>query len=460
MADWFTRSGLPSVSLTGSHSKEQREQAIRALRQGELKLICTCDLFNEGIDIPEINTLLLLRPTQSPVIFQQQIGRGLRLSDGKASCLVLDFVGLCSEDFRYDRLLRSITGQTRAQLKNSMEQGFGHLPSGCHIQFDRVARERVLSGLRKAIELNARRLRQELAIWLSHRGAQPVRLKDFLLENEIELHELYTGKRSWTSYQRDLNLTVAPAGPREGELLHRVAAILHSNDPLLLAAWSNMLDGATIDPTRVQMLAYQILSNSKEVLSPLAFRSLLEQHPAMHAELREIVAWQAEQTTLAPLPLPGTPASWPLVLHGRYERREIQTAVGHLTATKRPEFREGCLPLNNERIELLFITLDKREGFGERVQYHDYAISPTRFHWQTQNKSSASNASGQRYVNSASNGWRFQLFVREDTEHAFVALGPATLLSHEGDRPISIVWQLQVPMPAELFRRFSVLRSA
>lgn len=460
MADWLSRAGLPSVSLTGGNSKEQRDQAIRNLRIGTIKLICTCDLFNEGVDIPEINTLLLLRPTQSPVIFQQQIGRGLRLAEGKESCLVLDFVGLCGEEFRYDRLLRSITGQTRAQLKNSMEQGFGHLPSGCHIQFDRVARERVLSGLRKAIDLNARRLRQELASWLAHRGAQPVRLRDFLLENEIELQELYTGKRSWTSYQRDLNLPVPPAGPREAELLHRVAAILHSNDPQLLAAWANMLDGTALDQTRVQMLAYQLLSNNKDLIAPDAFVTLLAQHPAIRAELSEIVAWLTEQTTLAPLPLPGAPAHWPMVLHGRYERREIQTAIGHLTASKRPEFREGCLPLNEEKIELLFITLDKREGFGERVQYHDYAISPTRFHWQSQNKASVSNASGQRYVDSHRNGWRFQLFVREDTEHAFVALGPATLLSHEGDRPISIIWQLQCAMPVELFRRFSVLRSA
>ncbi len=460
MADWLTRAGLPSVSLTGVSTQDQRTQAIRALRQGEIKLICTCDLFNEGVDIPEINTLLLLRPTQSPVIFQQQIGRGLRLADGKESCLVLDFVGQCSEEFRYDRLLRSITGQTRAQLKNSLEHGFGHLPSGCHIQFDRVARERVLTGLRKALDLNARRLRQELAIWLSNRGEQPIRLKDFLIENEIALHELYTGKRGWTSYQRELNLPVAAMGPRELELQSRIGAVLHTNDPNLLAAWANLLRGGAIDARRVQMLAYQMLFSNKDVMDANAFYALLQQHPALLTELQEVIAWQAEQTTLAAIHLPDAPAAWPLTLHGRYERREIQTAVGHLNASKRPEFREGCLPLNEEKIECLFVTLDKREGFGDRVQYHDYAISPTRFHWQSQNKASIGNDTGLRYLQSPDNGWRFQLFVREDPAHAFVALGPVTLISHEGDRPISIVWQLAVAMPAEVFRRFSVLRSA
>ncbi|MES2165310.1 MAG: DUF3427 domain-containing protein, partial [Pseudomonadota bacterium] len=152
------------------------------------------------------------------------------------------------------------------------------------------------------------------------------------------------------------------------------------------------------------------------------------------------------------------PSTWPLTLHARYERREIQTAVGHLTSSARPQFREGCLPLADEKIELMFVTLDKREGFGERVQYKDYALSIDKFHWQTQNKAGANNATGRRYLESPSNGWTFQLFVREDADSAFIALGPVVLGKHEGDKPISIEWKLEVPMPVEAFRRFSVLK--
>jgi hypothetical protein len=133
--------------------------------------------------------------------------------------------------------------------------------------------------------------------------------------------------------------------------------------------------------------------------------------------------------------------------------------VGHLTAVKRPQFREGCLPLADVKVELLFVTLDKREGFGDRIQYHDYAMSPDQFHWQTQNKASIQNATGRRYLESKTNGWRFQLFVREDADSPFIALGPVRLNESEGDRPISIIWKLDTSMPAEVFRRFSVLRS-
>jgi hypothetical protein len=106
----------------------------------------------------------------------------------------------------------------------------------------------------------------------------------------------------------------------------------------------------------------------------------------------------------------------------------------------------------------MFVTLDKREGYHERIAYHDYAISPSRFHWQTQNAAGPDTMSGRRYLESDHNGWTFQLFVRESREHPYCALGPVVLESAEGDRPMSIVWSLQVPLPVEMFRRFSVLR--
>jgi superfamily II DNA or RNA helicase/HKD family nuclease len=460
MAAYFEQVGLKACSLTGANSTTERDRAIQDLRSGAIKLICTCDLFNEGVDIPEINTLLLLRPTQSAVIFQQQIGRGLRLSDGKDSCLVLDFVGIYADAFRFDTLLRAITGQTRAQLNDSVESGFGLLPTGCHIQFDRVARERVLSSLRNALQLNAFRLRQELAAWAALRAGQTICLKDFIRDNELTLADLYTNHRSWTSYKRDIGLAVAAPGSREAELSRRMGSLLHANDPEFIASWRHAFLDGKVHQVRMQMLAYQVLPDADELITPDGFAQLMHAHPALRDEIIEIGECLQDDTTVSWQALPSAPAAWPISLHARYERREIQAAIGHITATSRPQFREGCLPRTAEKIELMFVTLDKREGFGETVQFHDYAISPELFHWQTQNRAGRNNATGKRYLESKTNGWRFQLFVREDTDSAFIALGPVELESFEGDRPISIVWRLQVPMPIEMFRRFSVLRDS
>ena len=171
----------------------------------------------------------------------------------------------------------------------------------------------------------------------------------------------------------------------------------------------------------------------------------------------ELAALLQARSTLAPNPVPGLEDT-PLCLHAAYGAREVLTAVGWLTATRRVPFQAGVLPLANRKTELLFVTLDKSEGYHDSIAYHDYAISPNRFHWQTQNSGGPDTSSGRRYLESESNGWQFQLFVRPRKGDPYRACGRVTLESAEGDRPMSIVWRLEVALPARLFRLFSVLR--
>jgi hypothetical protein len=158
-------------------------------------------------------------------------------------------------------------------------------------------------------------------------------------------------------------------------------------------------------------------------------------------------------------PLPGLDDT-PLRLHARYEIREILTALGWLTVAARPPFVAGVLGFPKRKVELLFVTLDKRSGYHERIAYRDYAIDADRFHWQTQNSAGPDTSAGRRYLQSDHNGWSFQLFVRETPADAYAACGPVSLVEAEGDRPMSIVWRLARPLPARLFSRFSVLRAA
>jgi hypothetical protein len=122
--------------------------------------------------------------------------------------------------------------------------------------------------------------------------------------------------------------------------------------------------------------------------------------------------------------LPGLPEVWPLPLYGRYEIREILTAVGWLTESRRTPHQSGILAIDDVKIELLFVTLYKTEVCHDRTAYGDHAISPEIFHWQTQNNAR-----------------------------------PATRGHIEGGRPMSLHWTLEVRLPMELFRAFSVLRA-
>lgn len=471
MTGWFNRAGLPAACVVGVTSTDERRRAPQRLVSGELCALVTVDLYNEGIDLPMVDTLLLLRPTQSPVLFQQQIGRGLRLAPGKESCLVLDFVGQHHTEFRFDRLLSSLTGQSRRELLDSVENGFGNLPPGCHIQLQRQTREQVLQGLRALTSQNWRRLRVELQTYAALRGRSSVRLADFLNDQALELEEVYrsgTGpsRSGWTSLKRDAGLVVSEPTPEEDYFSRRFAELLHVDDPwrleALAAAGAGENQHETPGPKHalgLQMLAYQIDSQYDQTGDHNTFSERLRINHVVASELVELSAILYSRHAIVQNAIPGLEDT-PLCLHASYGIRELLTAVGWLTATRRVPFQAGVLPLKERKTELLFVTLDKSEGYHDRISYHDYAISAERFHWQTQNAAGPDTSSGRRYLESSSNGWQFQLFVRPRKGEAYRACGRVMLESADGSRPMNIVWKLATPLPARLFREFSVLRGA
>ncbi len=474
MAAYFNDSGLVAWAVTSQSGDALRAQAPRRLAAGEVQVLCTADLYNEGIDIPEVNAVLFLRPTQSPVVFQQQLGRGLRLMPGKDSCLVLDFVAQVGTEFRFDRLYRAITGLTRRQLTTELEHGFSSLPPGCHIQFDRVARERVLDALRLAGAQSWRRLAAELAGFAAAGRSAPVTLQGFLREQFVDLEEVYrTGSGTasptgWTALQRAAGLVRSPPDEDEEYLGRRFAAALHLDDPLRIALLGRAArEGVRLWPLLdvlerrlLQMLAHQIVAAPRAALGGEQFLQYLEAKPLLRAELLELATSLDERCELEPELAGGLPQGWPLVLHAAYQRAEVLSAVGAGVGDRRATSREGVLALHEPQVEVLFITLDKREGFHSRIAYHDYAISPELFHWQTQNATGPDTKVGQRYIHSRSNGWRFLPFVRRDPEAPFRCLGLADLDGEpEGSRPMSLTLRLRRALPLALFRCFTVLRA-
>ena len=479
MTDWLNRAGLPSACVVGTTSPEDRKRAPLRLMSGELCALVTVDLFNEGIDLPMVDTLLMLRPTQSPVLFQQQIGRGLRLAPGKESCLVLDFVGQHRTEFRFDRLLSSLTGLSRRELVEGVEQGFGSLPPGCHIHLQRQTRERILQGLRTLTAQNWRRLKTELQAYVALRGRSSVRLADFLHDQALELEDVYRagtgqGRSGWTALKRDAGLVAAERGPEEDYFSRRFGDLLHVEDARrleLMAAVGSAVAAQRDKPfdagdsqgaLAAQMLAYQIDGRHEQAGGYQSFVDRLSRNPDVGGELVELSELLQARSRLGATEVPGLEDT-PLCLHAAYGAREVLTAVGWLTAERRVPFQAGVLPLASRKTQLLFVTLDKSAGYHAGISYQDYAISADRFHWQTQNSAGPDTPSGRRYLDSATGGsktdhWQFQLFVRARKGGQYRACGRVLLESAEGDRPMSVVWRLENPLPARLFREFSVLR--
>lgn len=464
----LNEAGLPALCVTGETPRADQIRAPKKLASGDVCALVTVDLYNEGVDIPDVDTLILLRPTQSPVLFQQQIGRGLRLSPGKTSCLVLDFVGLQRVDFRFDKLLSGITGLTRTDLIDAVEHGFGSLPPGCHIQLQQQTREQVLRSLRSLVQQTWSRLTSELQTYSTLRGTRDVRLGDFLYDQRIGVEEIYrnAAPSGWTSLRRKAGLLGLAPTEDELPLSRRFGDLLHVDDPEQLSVMrrvsesrSDYKPSSEEEAIRAQMLANQVDSGR----TPLPYQDFVNRvakSPACAEELGELADVLAARSRIERRTIPGL-SDVPLQLHGGYRSREILTAVDYHTATARPFFAEGVLTLRDRKLQLLFVTLDKSQGFHSSIAYHDYAVSPSRFHWQTQNAAGPDTMVGRRYLESASNGWTFQLFVRVGKADPYRACGPVHLASTDdatGDRPMNITWTLEVSLPPRLFSDFSILR--
>jgi superfamily II DNA or RNA helicase/HKD family nuclease len=457
MARKFNQLGIPSAAVHGETPAAARDAAPVRLRNREINVLFTCDLYNEGMDLPFVDTLLLLRPTSSSTVFLQQLGRGLRLDDSKISCLVLDFIGQHRREFRFDGILGAMTGIPRGHLRQAVENDFPTLPSGCHLHLDKVARDKVLESLKQTIGGGLARLGQELAI------LGPVPLAKFLENTGRELEEVYNAG-GWTAIRRTAGHLTGTSPPGEGRMNERFERLIHINDAGRLALYRDFSESLkvpkdTLKRRQILMMGYQLFHEPNDVFPADALAERLRAFPALMDELCQLF------DVLRARCLPAQPAyihiNWPLAFHRIYSRREIQTAIDHFSESRKPQSREGVLRLMEEKLEVLFVTLDKSEGhFSLTTSYEDYAISPERFHWQSQSPASDSSESGRRYIEQVSNGWRFFLFARPTVNDQYVCLGPVTYESHTGNRPLSIVWRLENPMPASLFESFATLLAA
>jgi len=474
MADAFTARGLAAEVIVGETDNEIRRQAPMKLARGDIQVICTCDLYNEGIDIPSIDTLLILRPTHSPVLIQQQLGRGLRLTPGKESCLVIDLVGRHNAEFRFDRMLGLLSGLPRGELQQAVEHGFAKLPPGCHIFLDRVTRDQVLRNLRDLSVSSWRHLIVEAQAWL-HQGAgrREADLATFLRDTGLELADLYRGgnkhtARGWAALRRACGIEQRPEGQDEAQLSQRIADnLLLQDDPALVRAVARVADSevhyaamSASDQRRHDAVSAELFPSRDNAVPGCLLQERLADAPALRDELGQVARIIDDANDLIERPIPGMPEEWPFNLHCGYHLRTIALFSGKVSSDSRHLPREGLIRFLDQKIELMLVTLDKSTGFKASTSYHDYAISPERFHWQTQNSASPDTEAGSRYIEGAAEGWIFQLFVRETKGHLYRALGPVTFENHSGTKPMSITWRMQVPIPLKWFRHYSVLRES
>lgn len=466
MAEKFTLRGLKADYLT-SNSGGDRDNVRNRLRNKEINYLFVVDIFNEGVDIPEIDTVLFLRPTESLTIFLQQLGRGLRLADSKECLTVLDFVGNANAQYDFEHKFRALVGKTHTSIEKEIEDEFPHLPLGCSIILEKKAKDVILQNIREAIGFNRNQLIAKIRSFKLH-STLPLTLKNFLDFNHLELPLLYK-KGSWKRLLAASGMIAGFNEQQEKELtMFMKQRLLQCNSYSYLSFIKRLIrdDWEVLNPTPEEevlllMLHYDLW---REAGPKLGFRSVAESlavvrnNPVMIAELEELVDYLTDKIDFVEKDVKLSYAS-PLKVHSRYNRDQILTALGLHTFEKASSNREG-VALNKERnVEALFITLKKSEKeYSPTTLYDDYAISEYLFHWQSQNATSPESAKGQSYLKHEELNKTMLLFVREQNEDeygntmSYVFLGDANFRQSSGSKPMNIEWRLNEPMPAYLWK--------
>jgi hypothetical protein len=241
----------------------------------------------------------------------------------------------------------------------------------------------------------------------------------------------------------------------------RVAAQVDlANRVLALVEAANTNDAADAVLSPAQRLLFVLLGRAREPLARLsdAWRALWDA-PALRAELRELLAILDDRRGLTH-PLEGRLRELPLHVHATYALDEVTAALDEVDkhgGVRR--LREGVLWSEQHQVDLLFVTLDKREeDYSPTTLYQDYPISPTRFHWESQSTVDERMKVGQRYVSHAARGSEVWLFVRRakharpDITAPYTFVGPCRYVRHQGGRPMAVEWELARAMPAWLYQ--------
>lgn len=449
MADAFSAQGLPSMALTGEDSMSLREENIRKLENGEISYLFTVDIFNEGIDIPSVNQIIMLRPTQSNIIFTQQLGRGLRKFEGKEFLTVIDFIGNYNNNYMIPMALSGRPSLTKDDLKKEFSDS-SFISGLSAINFEEIAKERIYASI-SSVKLNGIKTLRESYFLLKERlGRQPLlgdyleqkilepsifserpyrNYQDFLLkiqENQGELTEAEDALL--TMFSRELlpgfrqhellilRLLLEKRELRFDELLAHFQQEGLSCDDLTLKSVLAVLSGDYYLARTVKIFGNVafIDENEAEISRSQAFSKALENKyfiVLLEDLIKTAYALNKNFTKESDL----TPFQ-------KYERKD---AIRLTNWSKEQNLLNVGGYIYNENDFLIFVTLDKGDDFkGAMIAYEDALLDQSSMLWYTKAPRTINSPEVQAIINNRE--LNLHIFANRDKdEKAFYYLGKA-----------------------------------
>ena len=442
----FNMRGLRTIVLTGDSSQNEREDAILRLEQNEqenaLDYILTVDIFNEGVDVPAVNQVIMLRPTESPIVFIQQLGRGLRKYAGKEYVVILDFIGNYMNNFMIPIALSGDRTYNKDTIRKYVREGSRVIPGESTIHFDEISKKRIFESIDSS--KTTKSFLKEKYFALKYKLGRVPNILDFYEYGEIDPMLFIQYSRSYDQFvktvDKDFNIMF---GDREEAILEFI---------------SSLVNGKRVHEL---LMLKCILNNEK--MSPDTYRELLEEKGEIYREADYVSALNVLGKVFVNAPsekkrysniefismdyakngmLRRASAFYSLfsnnafvneveslVKYGlkRYEDLFKNHDEDNLVLYEKYSRKDVCRILNWEHDDSstvygyrikhntcpIFVTYEKKDDIANSTKYEDQFINNQLFSWMTRSKVSLESPESQKIINYSKIGLKIYLFIKK-----------------------------------------------
>lgn len=490
MADAFNQRGISAKCLTGSDSVDDREKAVLSLESSDkdsIQVLFTVDVFNEGIDIPSLNTVLLLRPTNSPIIFIQQIGRGLRKIQGKEFVTIIDFIGNYKKSFLIALALKGSKYYDKDSLKVAVKRSFGDLPGNSFVQMDEITKEQIIRQLEQENFNTLKYLKDEYINYKKMLG-KPISLSlvDFeVIEGSPDPIRFIKHSGSYLDFMRQVeNITsfdpekysvlfwqlyrqLSKDLPIKRSIEFNILSLLFSHPrisidllkTLLVDLIPNLdnesihhatrnLEGAFLDSTQLEKTISLVSIDETIIQLSKQWRLLNENEQWLIQDIIKYGLLRFEREFEdTPYQLPFFK---PYMTYSMRDTAQLSNEVHKFSSYR----GQGVIKHGSDYY--LFIDLNKSENIKASINYKDRILSTKRLQWESQNSTRQDSQVGQNIINNQKKGVNLHVFVRKFKKvdnwiQPFIYLGKANTLSYQGNKPITFEFELIQEIPLNIY---------
>jgi superfamily II DNA or RNA helicase len=468
MSKEFNKKGYITEYLVADNSIKERKKIIENFKNGKIEIIFCVDIFNEGIDIPEINTLLFLRPTESMTIFIQQLGRGLRKSNNKNFVTILDFIG----NYRKNYILpyavdKNLIGNDTNIIKD-LKRNYIDYVENFYIELDKIARENILEKIEKI------KIKDEIIKSLyfemknNFNESKEIEFMDFLSYQQLKLEDIISKYKSYLKFKK----IVGDISQVERDILNNKDLFYLFNYiekrvpikyPQVIYLLIKILENKECSFEEIQNeISKKFIKNRKEYMTR-AIEELLEDNiissfhnfyklKDMYIMNNKVKEYFLKFLNFLIVYYQKYFDSKELILYREYSRLELQYLF--LSQVPRGSWRAGYA-ISNKDI-CLFITINKSDNIPEHLKYDNYFENQDIVQWISQNKTSHKSKIGNIFVNHKKLGYNVHIFIRKYEKvggviKKFVYLGKAEYYNSNGDKPMYIRWKLENKIPNDIY---------